>query len=70
MLLFFLGRFVTMKIKSMKQNFENFTFLRISGKHGVARELWRNVKGEDIRDITTISSYPLLPNEVSTTTQI
>lgn len=35
-----------------------------SGKHGVIREVWKDVKGEDVTDLTTASKFPSIPNQV------
>lgn len=40
------------------------TFTVILGKHGIVREVWRNLKGENIRDFTINPNYPSLPGEV------
>ena len=36
----------------------------VSGKHGVIREVWTNIKGEDIRDLTSASGYPDIPSSI------
>ena len=36
----------------------------IPGKHGVIREVWTNVKGEDIRDLTSLTTYPTIPSSI------
>ena len=34
------------------------------GRHGVIREVWTNIKGEDIRDLTALTAYPNIPSSV------
>ncbi|XP_065646452.1 uncharacterized protein LOC100203116 isoform X33 [Hydra vulgaris] len=34
-------------------------------KHGIVREVWKNVKGDDLENFTMLQSFPRIPTEVS-----
>lgn len=54
---FFYMRFTQVKL--------NQHFQCLSGQHGVVREMWKNIKGDDVKQIQLANGYPNSPAKVS-----
>jgi len=36
----------------------------VLGQHGIVREMWKNIKGDDVKGLLTARNYPSIPAKV------